>query len=304
MDLMVNVKERLIGALIVVWSCTMLAGCGGGSGQTTGGMKQALADYNAQRYDQANQRATSAMGSAANPPDKQQAAYLAGMSAYHLGEYDQAERRWMIAAESSDRATAGGAKAMLGQMRLDQNRPREAAAYLADAADLLEGEDARQAGRRAGMAYRMAGDEQSARRWLGNDVGSQTAVAKSVAPASANASREPVANTSSPAAGAASATGSANAAGGGFLTSGSSNAYALQVGAFTELKRAQKAAADADKVSRREGFGAARTVVRHDERGQAVYIVQIGAFSSREAATAARTKLGRLEYIVAPAAGL
>ena len=43
-----------------------------------------------------------------------------------------------------------------------------------------------------------------------------------------------------------------------------------------------------------------KIISRRDERGAMIYVVQFGWFPTRDSAAAARAKLGRLEYIVAP----
>src|SRR5262245_42268725 len=112
-----------------------LTGCG--SKEKTGDMKTAVADFNNGRYTQSRDAATQAMGKSSGSA-KDDAAYLAGLSAYQLGDTDEAERRWVVSANSSNEETAANSKAMLGQLRLDQNRPREAAELLSDAATHLK----------------------------------------------------------------------------------------------------------------------------------------------------------------------
>jgi hypothetical protein len=40
---------------------------------------------------------------------------------------------------------------------------------------------------------------------------------------------------------------------------------------------------------------------RVDSKGRRLYMVQVGSFATREDAVAARTRMGRADYIVAPA---
>ena len=139
-----------------------LAGCE--STPRAGDLDQALSDYEAGRYALAHSRATEAI-SGATGSDRQNAAYLAGLSAYRLGKLDEAERRLMTASQSTDSATKANAHAMLGLIRMDQRRPREAAGFFTSASAGLKGEDARQAARFAADAYEQAGDARSAQHW-------------------------------------------------------------------------------------------------------------------------------------------
>jgi hypothetical protein len=75
------------------------------------------------------------------------------------------------------------------------------------------------------------------------------------------------------------------------------------VGAFSDKTRAQRAADEANTVARKDGLGPVRILNRRDDRGKPLYLVQFGFFTSRDAAAAARTRIGKLEYIVAPVTG-
>src|SRR5262245_36952092 len=91
--------------------CLAAAGCSNKTNQ--GDMKQAITDYNQGQYGKSRDSANQAM-SATNGPAKDDAAYLAGLSAYQLGDRDEAERRWLAAADSPNEETAASSKAMLG----------------------------------------------------------------------------------------------------------------------------------------------------------------------------------------------
>jgi cell division septation protein DedD len=250
--------------------CLSAAGCK--SAQHNGTLQTAVDDYNAQRYTQAHELAIEIEGQA-KAGQREDAAYLAGLSAYQLRQTDEAERQLLIAAGSTNAQTSAKAKAMLGQVRLDQRRPREAAALLTETAQALDGEDARKAAYNAGVAYQQVGDSASSKKWLAMAGG---------------ATDQPVPMSSSS---QVSAIGP---------TTGAS--FALQVGAFREKNRAKRAADDAAKLAQRDGLGQVRIVPQRDVRGKPLYLVQFGSFPTRGAAAAARAKLGKLEYIVAPAA--
>jgi tetratricopeptide (TPR) repeat protein len=152
-----------IGALCCVLVLLIASGCettGGTKGPTGDLMSRAVADYEAGRYETASGGAEEVMRSASGP-QLENAAYLAGLSAYRLGRSDQAERRLMTAAGSNRPETAGKAKAMLGIIRLDQNRPREAIDLFEAAAGMLTGSDAERAREHAQLARSRAGEPDS-----------------------------------------------------------------------------------------------------------------------------------------------
>ena len=94
------------------------------------------------------------------------AAYLAGLAAYRMGDFEEARRHLAVGARSPQPATAGSARAVLGLMLIEQQHDGEAAAQLAEASALLAGEDARRAASHAASAYQRAGVADSAARWL------------------------------------------------------------------------------------------------------------------------------------------
>ncbi|MGI9014904.1 MAG: SPOR domain-containing protein [Phycisphaerales bacterium] len=114
------------------------AGCEGpGAGSQLDG---SIAAYDASQFDVARMGALDVMRSAASP-QREEAAYLAGMSAYRLRDIDDAERLFMTAAKSSDATVKGRSTAMLGVIRIDQGRSPDAAHYFATAAAMLPDRD-------------------------------------------------------------------------------------------------------------------------------------------------------------------
>ncbi len=298
---------------IVLLSMLLLSipGCGPKAG---GSMDAAMSNYQSQRYDHAHDEASALMAKSTGA-QRERAAYISGLAAYQSGKIESAERDLGIASVSSDPQIAGNAKAMLGQLRLDQSRPREAAGYFSDASRLLAGDDARQAAWHAGLAYRQAGDEASAKRWLNTASSSQfdssqpqrvsfnvstesASTASTLSPTYSKSTSTPVSaaqQSSSPSnvqSKSVAAT-HANAP----MTVG----FTLQIGAFSDKKRAQTAAEEAESLSKKEGLGRVRIFPRRDARGQPLYLVQLGWWVTRNEAVAARERVGRLEYIVAPA---
>lgn len=145
----------------------LLAGCND-KPQASSLLGQALQDYEAERYTLAHQRAVEVMNGAPTR-EREQATYLAGLSAYHYGDIDEAERHFATVIDSVDLRLAGGAQAMLGQIRLDQHRAGDAARLFESAYRKLNGEDGRQAARYAAIAHQQAGNSLAAQRW--SDIG-------------------------------------------------------------------------------------------------------------------------------------
>jgi tetratricopeptide (TPR) repeat protein len=227
-----------------------------------GGLDQALTEYHAGRYAMAHRRATEAIRSTAGE-QRLQATYLAGLSAYRLGRLDDAERLLLTAARADDESTAANARAMLGLLRLDQGRAADAAELLRQAAPGLSGPDAAQAARYAAAASRQAGAGGPPRAWVARAEDSEDTLCGEAGP---------------------------------------STAYALQVGAFQDRRRAERAAADAAPVANEAGLGQVRIIPRTDQRGRQLYVVQLGRFDSRRQAAGIRLRLDRPDYIVVPAA--
>lgn len=234
----------------------LIAGCE--SAPKTGGrLEGALQHYDSQRYNLAHQEAVEALRSTGvSAQEREQAAYVAGMSAFRMGDMDEAELRFNAVLSTSDRAMLGSAQAMMGQIRLEQNRASEAAVFFERAQLSLAGEDARQARRYAAMAKYESGDITAMQRWYDE-------------------------------AGRAGSTGATSTSG-----------FTLQVGAFQDRRRAEQAATDVTESTRRFGYGRVHIRQSADSRGRTLYLVQLGQFPTRQAATSARATIGRLDYIV------
>jgi tetratricopeptide (TPR) repeat protein len=239
----------------------LLLATGCESTQTAGGLDRALEDYGAGRYALASSRAGDAMR-AADERTRAEAAYVAGLADYQLGRLDDAERRLLVATSATDRSVAAKATATLGLVRLQQHRPADAAKLLTSAASGLHGDDAREAARWAAAAFEQAGDHYAALTWV------------SLADTGVDDNRP---------------------------TAGPGRGFVLQVGAFAERNRAERAAQDAAIDAERGGLGTVRIIARTDARGRRLHLVQMGSFASRRAAAVARDRIGRLDYIVTAA---
>lgn len=245
--------------IVVVFS--LLTGC------SSTGSKQALSaavsDYNAMNYSSAQRRA-SLVAKKSNGTLKDQAAYLSGLSAYKLGDLVEAELQLSKAVRSKDQTTAARAKAVLGLIRVDQDRPEDAAGLLSEASISMQGEDSRQAAYQAALAHEEAGYKEPGLA-IGPSASRRTAQSWSQAVAGRKA-------------------------------------FTLQFGAFHELKRAKAAARKIAELAQTNDLGRVRIVKNLDDRGKTLFLVQVGRFPSRFYANDMHKQIGRKDLIVAPLA--
>ena len=85
-----------------------------------------------------------------------QGALIAAMSSYKLGNMDQAQQFATQASSAQDRNVSGGALVLLGDIKLSQQHPKDAAVYYSQAAAKLSGTDAVRARDCAERARKMA----------------------------------------------------------------------------------------------------------------------------------------------------
>jgi hypothetical protein len=120
------------------------------------GLDAAIADYEAGRFDEARAGALES-SSRSQGTARDSALYLAGVSAYRLGDIEDAEQHLITAARSSDDELAARAQAMIGLVDLARDRPLIAASAFDAAAPDLPEADADAARRKAAEARAAAG---------------------------------------------------------------------------------------------------------------------------------------------------
>ena len=255
----------------------LLPGCAPKSSTSIHGeLGPALNDYHQQRYAGAKSRAE-IVAQGATGREREEAIYLAGISAFQLGDVPEAEKHLRDASHASDAEIGGRAKAMLAIVRMRQGRYREAGDLYSGAAKQLQGADAAEAAQQAAIAYREAGDMEKSQQWAKASAGSSGSGALTGDPTS------PIRLASR-------------------MNAVSPNSFSLQVGVFREKDRAEKAAKAARPLAQRGAMGPVRVVPSVEVSGETVYIVQFGEFKTREAADKARQRTHGLNCIVAPAA--
>ena len=75
--------------------------------------------------------------------------------------------------------------------------------------------------------------------------------------------------------------------------------FTIQIGAFRQRERAERAAVEAADIGQEMGLAPVRIVTRTDRRRGVFYVVQLGSFETRSEAAGARQRVGNLQYIVA-----
>ncbi|MBL9148257.1 MAG: SPOR domain-containing protein [Phycisphaerae bacterium] len=255
-----------------------LVGCATGDARAQ--LDRSVAAYDKDDFATARKEAESAAESAKNTKDADDAAYMAGMSAFRMGDYDDAVRWLTEASRSANAWTAGQAGVMLGNAQLKQSKPRDAAKSFAAAAQKLSGDDARKARIAAANAYKEAGDSRAADEQF-RLANVPTTV---VVDGGAGTSRPtPPASNPSPGAGAPAAP---------------SGPYVLQAGAFRDRAKAQSRASELRVAAVRAGLGEPRVATKRGSDGATLYVVQMGGFPDRRSADGAAAKLGQSGVVV------
>lgn len=291
-----------------------LAGCPGDSTVPT--LASATSRYDTGQYDLAlsESEALVARGPAA---DRAQAELIAGMAAFQLDRFEQAERHFIAAERSGAPAIRGRARVMLANVRLEQGRISDAAALFDSGAADLAGADADKARRYAQLArdgHIGSGQprapaiaevpptvpERNAASVKAAVPGKTAAPVKPVARASTTeapkASPAPAATTSAtpPAPRARTASTSDTEA----AVTASSGTFTVRAGAYTtEAAARRRMKALAADVRRAKSPDPHIAAVRTKD-GDTLYAVRIGTFRSRADAEALLKRLARKDLAV------
>jgi tetratricopeptide (TPR) repeat protein len=197
---------------------------------------------------------------------RQESAYLAGVSAYNLDKFHDAQRYFEQAARSSDADLAGDASAMLGLVHARLGRHALAARTLLEAAPKMQGQDRANAYFYAGVAQQRLGMFPESRTSL------SLARSASSDPAFRQRASEQMGVTG----------------------------YTLQVGAFSQEANARRTAETMAEQARDKQLGVPRVVPATGPDGKSLYLVQIGQFYSWPTAMAARNRIASTAAIIVP----
>lgn len=234
-------------------------------------LEKAVEEYRGALYQASFDRAR-AISRSSNPPLREQAAWVAGLSAYQMKNLDEAELQFMAAARSQDARLVTDTKIMIGDIRVLQNRWSDAARCYRDAAAALSGEE-----RSRLLGHAASCDSHASGRLAAS--GSQGSASPS-SPSTASAASDASTGTAKPP---------------------EPTTFALQAGAFQNEKNARRLASNIASSTRNAGLGEPRVVRTKDRGGREFWTVQVGTFASRQTAESARSKVPSLDLIVAAA---
>ncbi len=292
----------------------------------------AISSYESKNWKQSLEQA-SVVQNETSGTVRDQAAFLAGLSAYQLGNYSDAQTRFQISEQSMDAETAGESKVMLGDVMVHQKRFGDAANYYDAAANKLSGEASARAkalaaaSRDPARAGKVLSMPEPAMRMNGNvlttqnnsaPVNSVTIATNTDAPSSGfekdsspppvskpkkpanTADDKPAAKPAKPAPKSASDASNKKDAKPAGKNSGKnagkksdSDAFVIQAGSFVLETSAKNRAKELAKAASRNGIEAPKVVASKSKSGQKIWIVYVGDFETRAEAETAIKKLGR-----------
>jgi hypothetical protein len=210
-------------------------------------------------------KSASAAAKASEGLERERAALVAGMSAEAMNNYSEAEKWVRPLLTSTNSEVAGKANATMGIIAQDRGDMKKASLYYAAAADKLTGDDAARCALLAADASAATGGHGAAKNYYA------MAATKALG---ADLKRQASGREQGP--------------------------FAVQVGAFSSPAKAEAEAKRQRGPAKNIGQGV-RIEPVIDAVGRTVYAVRIGAFGTREQATAAQGKLGAGQSVVVPA---
>ncbi|GAB4515187.1 MAG: hypothetical protein Tsb0013_19680 [Phycisphaerales bacterium] len=223
----------------------------------TGGSADAVALYEMGRTDEAY-RAALREHRGASGAARERAALTAGLSAHRLGR-DAEASRWLRPLEfSRDDRVAGRADATLGLIAMDASDHDRAARLLERASRKLTGEAGARAQYHTAEAYALAGRPDAARLHM------RLALARTTDGALKDDIRRRL-----------------GVAG-----------YTIQIGAFSSMNNARRAADSVRSSASRLGLGDPQIVEHTSATGMRLHLVHVGRFTTADDARAMRTRMG------------
>lgn len=236
----------------------LLAGCAsGGPGEVFGLGEEEPTEAAASLYErgqyQAAYDAASREYARARPPARDEAALIAGLSAFasfrqtkDTSQLDLAQGWLMPLEDHADAEIAGRAQATLGLIASARDNHTLAATKLTKAATKLDGNESAQASFHAGLAYQALGQAGPARRAY------QVALATATDPTLRQQVRARLTRAG----------------------------YTIQLGAFSRRDNAQQLAAEITPRAQSRGLGEVAIVSREDPTGRTLHLVQVGEFET------------------------
>jgi len=245
--------------LMIMLACVVftLTGCAGQQ-QTNKPSKIDVVktEYEAGQYADAYEHGQSLYRSS-NGAAQDQAAYLTGLSAYHLKRPHEARKYLAPLTTNNIPTIAGNAAATLGLIALEADQPESAVDYFKIAQRQLIGPGQANAYYHAGLAYQNMGRVSSAR--------SQFLVALSLNRDQAFQQKVQAELDSS--------------------------GFTIQIGAFHDLNNAHRTAGTFNRSESATEFGQAKVYQSIDRTGRTLYTVQVGLFHSIHGASRAAGRI-------------
>lgn len=262
--------------------CAAALVAGGCQQETTANLDDALRAYDAKRYAECLRISKDVQSQSTDQALRQQAAYMVGRSANELNKAEEARSAFAIAARSNDPVVAGRALAMQGAMAVEDDRWADAASSYTAAASKLTGPEQAQAREQAKDAAAKAAEV----RRLAT---TPRAAANMVSAPGNQPDNQPI-NPPEPPAPAGTTVGLAPAA--------DTSPWTIAAGVFSTETAARQRATTLAKEAKRAGLPTPR-VFPMQAAGKRVWIVEIGTFTDRAPADAARKKISTADAVVA-----
>ena len=262
--------------------CAAALVAGGCQRETTANLDDALRAYDAKRYAECLRISKDVQSQSTDQALRQQAAYMVGRSANELNKAEEARSAFAIAARSNDPVVAGRALAMQGAMAVEDDRWADAASSYTAAASKLTGPEQAQAREQAKDAAAKAAEV----RRLAT---TPRAAANMVSAPGNQPDNQPI-NPPEPPAPAGTTVGLAPAA--------DTSPWTIAAGVFSTETAARQRATTLAKEAKRAGLPTPR-VFPMQAAGKRVWIVEIGTFTDRAPADAARKKISTADAVVA-----
>ena len=252
--------------------CAAALVAGGCQQETTANLDDALRAYDAKRYAECLRISKDVQSQSTDQGLRQQAAYMVGRSANDLNKNEEARSAFAIAARSNDPVVAGRALAMQGAMAVEENRWADAASSYTAAASKLTGPEQAQARERASDAAAKAAEVRKLATTPGNQTDNQTInLPEPPTPAGTTVGLAPAADTSP---------------------------WTIAAGVFSTETAARQRATTLAKEAKRAGLPTPR-VFPMQAADKRVWIVEVGTFTDRAPADAARKKISTADAVVA-----
>jgi hypothetical protein len=262
--------------------CAAALVAGGCQRETTANLDDALRSYDAKRYAECLRISKDVQSQSTDQALRQQAAYMVGRSANELNKDEEARSAFAIAARSNDPLVAGRALAMQGAMAVEDDRWADAASSYTAAASKLTGPEQSQAREQAKDAAAKAAEVRK--------LATTPRPAATTVPAPGNQPTNAQTNLPAPPEPAGPAVVLAPAA--------DNSPWTIAAGVFSTETAARQRATTLANEAKRAGLPKPR-VFPMQAADKRVWIVEIGTFTDRAPADAARKKISTADAVVA-----